>query len=93
MTVVTLTCEMCLHVQQLGQAVSVGDLPRVQEPEVHAEDEDPADVVPYGGHLEDGVGHQPGDVDDAAEDTDDQHAPSERQTETASQNFVFLEKK
>ena len=83
---------MCLHVQQLGQAVSVGDLPRVQEPEVHAENEDPADVVPDGGHLEDGVSPQPGDVDDAAEDTDDQHAPSERQTETASQNFVFLEK-
>ena len=67
--------KLLLHVQQLGQTVGVRHLPRVEQADVHGEDEDPADVVPDGGHLEDGIGHQPGDVDNAAENPDDQYAP------------------
>ena len=67
--------KLLLHVQQLGQTVGVRHLPRVEQADVHGEDEDPADVVPDGGHLEDGVGHQSGDVDNAAENPDDQYAP------------------
>ena len=64
-----------LHVKKLSQTISIRHLPRVKEPDVHCEDEDSTDIVPYGGNLEDGVGHQPSDVDNAAENPDDQNAP------------------
>ena len=65
-----------LHVKKLSQTISIRHLPRIKEPDVHCEDEDSTDIVPYGGNLEDGVGYQPGHVDDTAEESNNQDTPS-----------------
>ena len=66
-----------LHVKQLGKTVGIRDLPRVKKPDVHGYDEDATDVVPDGGHLEDGVGHQASNVDNTAQHSDHQNPPSD----------------
>ena len=82
-----------LHVEQLGQTVGISDLPGVKEPDVHGYDEDPTDVVPDGGDLEDGVRHQASDVNNTAQHTDHQNSPSEGKTETPGLNLIFLKDK
>ena len=65
-----------LHVKQLGKTVGISDLPGVKKPDVHGYDEDPTDVVPDGGHLEDGVGHQASDIHNAPKHSDHKNSPS-----------------